>query len=217
MMRTASAVAALSIVSYLVLAQYLQASGYDFAYLLRSVVRLQSIETGTGRIDIWADALSLFIESSPLELLLGRGNGYFQAVVGHSPHNGHIRILVEYGLLAYALVLLNALVVAHRTFILVKRGYTPEALLLFSLFFYVFVRTVFNSSILSAGLLGFVPVLALFMLSFNVGGYSIVVPAREPRRLAGVPIDANVVLSVYGEGRYPPVAEANGRIECTTR
>lgn len=51
------------------------------------------------RFKIWSNLSWILSDASTLEIVIGHGHSYFKTVTGHSPHNGYIRSLVNYGIL----------------------------------------------------------------------------------------------------------------------
>lgn len=146
---------------------YLNYIGVGTYWLTNSIIRIQSISTGTGRIGLWQNTLALIESSGVFELLFGRGNNYIINSTGVSTHNAHLKILVEYGLVCYLIITTVFLGVIYRALKLANCYSVHLTLYLIALMLYAWIRSFFNSGLFSMGLTGLSFIVCVFLVSFR--------------------------------------------------
>lgn len=145
---------------------YLNSLGLNIEWLTRSVIRIQSAGDGTGRLDLWSNSLAILLDANIWQLLFGHGNNYIIATYGASTHNGHLKMIVENGIVSYVVLWFLFLFAMYRV-IKISSSSRSLAFLLFTSLFYVWFRPLFNAGLFSAGILGFTFIWILFMVSLK--------------------------------------------------
>lgn len=154
--------------AYVVLWVYLFYLDLSAEWFFRSVMRVQSAGDGTGRLALWRNSLEIISQANLFQLLFGHGNDYIISEYGMSTHNDHLKIVVEYGLIAY--VALSFLVAFTVVVILKKAAVVGREIAFFSLviLIYCWGRPSLNSGLFSAGLLGFLVLFILILARYDV-------------------------------------------------
>lgn len=151
----------------LVILFYLNSLELDIEWLTRGVIRLQSIESGTGRLDLWIASLDIISNASLFQLLFGHGNDYIIYANEISTHNAHLKVIVEYGVLCYLILFF---IFVYTIVKVVKRkkefGFALSFFIL-NLLFFSWFRPMLNSGLFSAGLLGFAFLIAIMLSSYK--------------------------------------------------
>lgn len=141
---------------------YLELIGVELRWLLNSVIRIQSISNGTGRLELWANSIQIISKASFLNLVFGYGNEYIIDNFGSSTHNAHLKVIIEYGFLVYIILFFIYLNSLYLTFKLDK----AEAFIIFVSLSYIWIRTLFNAGLFSFGVLGGSFIFIIFILGF---------------------------------------------------
>lgn len=150
---------------------YLNYIGMSSHWFFRSIIRLQSISTGTGRLDLWATSFQILAEASVWQLLFGHGNEYIISNFGASTHNDHLKVIIEYGFIAY--VFLWLIFIVSIASILKKSAVNGIAVSFFisSVLLFAWFRPLLNAGLFSAGILGFSFLVAVIFASFRASKY----------------------------------------------
>lgn len=146
---------------------FLNVSGNDARWLLSSVLRLQSISDGTGRLGLWLDSFEILISADFYQLAFGHGNNYIISTYGSSTHNAHLKVIVEYGFLVYFLLLSVFFYIIYSAVKLARRGNRTLGFFVSCIVLFAWFRPLLNAGLFTAGLLGFSFILAIFMVSYK--------------------------------------------------
>jgi hypothetical protein len=164
LIKVGGASALLAAASVLLMLGYFEYSDRDMRWLLGSVVRVQSIATGTGRLDIWGRSIEILSTADAFTLLFGHGNNYIISTYRVSTHSAHLKIIVEYGLICYGVLWALFIYLIAKTYLIMKRDPALGFLVASSLAF-VWIRTFFNTGLLMAGVIGFAFIYLLLLVS----------------------------------------------------
>lgn len=156
--------AVLLVASVFLMLAYFEQSDRDIGWLLGSVVRVQSIATGTGRLDIWGRSIEILSTADAFTLLFGHGNNYIISTYGVSTHSAHLKIIVEYGLVCYSILWALFIFLMAKGYLIMKRDPALGFLVAGSLAF-LWIRTFFNTGLLMAGVIGFAFIYLLLLVS----------------------------------------------------
>lgn len=137
---------------------YFSYAGLDLDWLSNNVLRIRPdrIATGTGRTEIWLNALSIFSNSSVFNILFGLGNNQYVELHGASMHNTHFQIIVDHGLVTYSVFIFFIFMFIFLTFRALRK-YKNNKELSFSIVYlvtiaaYAFIRGLFQSSVFLSG------------------------------------------------------------------
>lgn len=156
-----------SILTILFIVYFLEASGQDSRWLFRSVLRVQSIADGSGRISLWIHSLDIIRNADFYQLVFGHGNNYIISSYGASTHNAHLKIIIEYGIFVYLILVILFFYVMLSAIKLVRSGYRSIGFFVSCILFFAWFRTLLNAGLFTAGLLGFSFILTIFIASLK--------------------------------------------------
>lgn len=121
------------------------------------------------RLKIWRDGVQLIMNMSIPEIIFGNGHLYFGSVVEHSPHNGYLRFIVNYGLIflfLYSYYVLNGIKD------LIRGHSLPSNQLWVSVLVFLLVRDISDQGILHVRFEGFLfAVVVVYLFVYRVSLY----------------------------------------------
>jgi len=149
----------------------LRIMGYDLSYFVDEIFRVDTLESGSGRSDLWLVGLYMIMEFDAFEFFWGYGNGYISQVTGGSMHNGHLNLIIEGGVGGYIAILAVYALVIYKVKPIFRAGFNSLAIYITQLAVFSFFRPLTNGLLVTPSIIGLGLVLAIFVVANFPKGY----------------------------------------------